>query len=164
MQLVEIARWTLKYDQEATRNAFSHVKGGSPESCGCADCLNFAAARDRAYASDALKIFEMLGIDSHKESEIWHTHRDESGLHHYGGFFHFVGTIESGTDAIQSVNGVWPKPGFIGTYDLKSIGDDFRFGFTSHVVLVPKLFTGRPVTQLEFQTKVPWLIDIREST
>jgi hypothetical protein len=57
------------------------------------------AARHQAYPSEALAIFEQLGIDNRKESEIWHTHRDEFGLHHYGGFFHLVGTIESGKDA-----------------------------------------------------------------
>jgi hypothetical protein len=118
--------------------------------------MNFIAARDRAYPSQALTIFDQLGIDRSKESEIWHTHRDESGLHHYGGFFHFVGAIDSGKDAMQMVKGH-------GTYDLEPIGDEFEFGFTSHTALVPEPFAGAQVVQLEFQTRIPWVLNMPES-
>ena len=155
MQLITIGRWSIRCDPETTRGAFLRVSKGSPESCGCGDCLNFAAARDRAYPSQVLAIFEQLGIDSRKESEVWHTHRDESGLHHYGGFFHFVGAIESGKEAIQMVNGH-------GTFDWETIGDDFEFGFTSNTALVLKSFANSSVVQFEFQTKLPWLLNIRE--
>src|SRR5258708_7664763 len=121
MEVAHIGKWTIQCDPEATRQAFSQVPLGSPESCGCADCLNFAASRDRAYPSEALSILDQLGIDSHKESEIWHTHRDESGLHHYGGFFHFVGTIQSGRDVMVKMNGY-------GTYDFEAIGEHFEWG------------------------------------
>ena len=156
MKTIAIRRWIVQTDLEATRTALSNRPLGSPESCGCSHCLNFAAARDRAYPSEVLAIFEQLGMDSHKESEIWHYCREESGLHHYGGFFHFVGIIESGKDAKQMVNGH-------GIFDLELIGDDFEFGLTSNVALVPKSFAGARVVQLEFQTKIPWVLDIPES-
>lgn len=157
MRLVQVARWKLRCDPEATRRAFSDVSVGSPERCGCEHCLNFADARNQAYPPEALAIFEQLGIDSCKESEIWHTHRDEFGLHHYGGFFHLVGVIESGKDAIQIVGGH-------GTFDLESIGNDFEFGFTSNTdaPAAPGPFKGNAVLRLEFQTKVPWLLDSPE--
>ena len=156
METIAIRRWILQTDLEATRTAVSSRPLGSPETCGCSDCLNFAAARGRAYPSEVLAIFEKLGIDSHKESEIWHYCREDSGLHHYGGFFHFVGAIENGKDAKQMVNGHV-------TFDLEQIGDDFEFGLTSNVALVPKAFAGAHVVQLEFQTKIPWVLDIPES-
>ena len=112
MQTIAIRRWKLQSDPEATRRAFADMPTGAPESCGCGDCLNFAAARDRAYPSEVLTIFEQLGIDRSKESEIWHTHSDALGLHHYGGFFHLVGAIEEGKDAMVMVNGH-------GTYTLR---------------------------------------------
>lgn len=155
MEVVNIGRWKLKCDAEATRKAFSGVSIGSPESCGCGECLNFAAARDRAYPPEVLAIFEQLGIDHRKESEIWHTHRDESGLHHYGGFFHFVGSIESDQDAKRMINGV-------GTFELEPIGEHFEFGFTSDAALLPESFVGKEITQLEFQTKVAWVSDEKE--
>ncbi len=155
MEVANIGRWKLRYDAEATREAFSTMLMGSPESCGCAECLNFAAVRDRAYPPDALAIFERLGINPRKESEIWHTHRDESGLHHYGGFFHFVGSIENGGDAKRMVNGA-------GTFDLAPIGENFEFGFTSDAALIPESFAGKEVAQLEFQTKVAWVLNEKE--
>jgi len=155
MEVVNIGRWKLKHDAEATREAFSGVPVGSPESCGCAECLNFAAVRDRAYPPEALAIFERLGIDPCKESEIWHTHRDELGLHYYGGFFHFVGSIESGEDAKRMVNGV-------SAFELEPMGENFEFGFTSDAALIPKSFAGKEVAQLEFQTKVVWVLDGEE--
>jgi hypothetical protein len=150
MEVVNIGRWKLRCDAEATVRAFSGVLIGSPESCGCAECLNFAVVRDRAYPLEALALFEQLGIDPLKESEIWYTHCDESGLHHYGGFFHFVGSIESGEDPKRMVNGV-------GTFELESIGEYFEFGFTSDAALIPESFAGKEVAQLEFQTKVAWV-------
>lgn len=156
MQLIQIGRWNLRCDPDATRKAFSSMESGSSERCRCADCLNFAAVRDRAYPPEALAIFKKLGIDSQKESEIWHTHRDEFGRHHYGGFFHLVGIIEGGKDAIQTVDG-------FGAFDLESIGNDFEFGFTSKPGPVPSPFLAGPFVRLEFQTRVPWVLAITES-
>lgn len=156
MESVHIGRWQIKCDFEATRRTFSEIHLGSPEACGCGSCLNFVANRDKAYPSETLFIFERLGIDFRKESEIWHSYRDESGLHHYNGFFHFVGFIESGKNvAIQVVNGY-------SDYDFESVGEYFRYGFTSDAQLIPECFTGEQVTQLEFETKIPWVLNITE--
>ena len=156
MEILNIGRWNLRCDRDATRAAYSDVPLGSPESCGCEHCLNFAAARNQAYPSEALAIFEQLGIDAHKEAEIWYTHRDESGLHHYGGFFHFIGAIESGRDAKRVIaDGV-------GTFDLESIGEYFEYGFTSDAALIAESFVGKEIVQLEFQTKVPWVLNTPE--
>jgi hypothetical protein len=156
METIVIRRWILQTDPEATRVAFSDVPTGSPESCGCGDCLNFVAARDRAYPPEALAIFEQLGIDRSKESEIWHNYRDASGQHHYGGFFHFVGALEGGKDAMVMINGH-------GTYDLERIAEEFDFGLTSNVALVPAAFGENQIVQLEFQTRIPWVLNTPES-
>jgi hypothetical protein len=155
MEVLNIGRWNLRCDRKATQAAYSGVHQGSPESCSCKHCLNFVSARNLAYPPEALAIFEQLGIDSRKESEIWHTYRDESGVHHYGGFFHFIGSIESGADAKQITSGV-------STFDLESIGEYFEFGFTSDAQLIPESFVDQRVTQLEFQTKVPWMLEMPE--
>jgi hypothetical protein len=156
METAQISRWKIQCDSDATREAFSRVAIGSPERCACADCVNFAAARSRAYPSEVLSVFDQLGIDSRKESEIWHTHRDANGLHHYGGFFHFIGVIESGRDAKQKTNRHV-------TFDFECIGEHFEWGLTSNVALVPRTFANASVTQLEFATQIPWVIDTLES-
>jgi hypothetical protein len=156
MDIAQIGRWKIQFDREATREAFLSLPMGSPESCGCGDCVNFAASRDRAYPSLVLSIFNQLGIDSHKESEIWHTHRDENGLHHYGGFFHFIGTIEIGRDVMVKMNGH-------GTYAFETIGEHFEWGLTSHTALVPDSFADSPVTQFDFAARIPRVIEMPES-
>ena len=73
-----------------------------------------------------------------------------------GGFFHLVGLIEGGKDALHMVHET-------GTFDLESIGNDFEFGFTSKPAPVPSPFVASPFVRLEFQTRVPWVLDMTES-
>ena len=68
----------------------------------------------------------------------------------------FVGAIEGGKDAMVMVNGH-------GTYDLERIGEDFDLGFTSNIALVPTAFGDNPIVQLEFQTRIPWVLNTPES-
>jgi hypothetical protein len=117
--------------------------------------LNFAAARFQAYPSQARALFEQLGIESSKEAETWRMCRDEKGLHLYGGFFHFVGSIESGKDAVVFVNQT-------GTFELEKINESFEYGFTSNVHLLPTSFEGNQVVQLEFQTRTTWVLNAAE--
>ncbi len=49
-----------------------------------------------------------------------------------------------------------------GTYDLERIGKDFDFGLTSNVALVPTPFGENPIVQLEFQTRIPWVLNTPE--
>lgn len=154
-EIVNIGRWKIKFDREATLAAYSGVSLGSPESCGCEDCLNLVAARSQAYAPEAMAIFEQLGIDHTKEAETWRMCREESGLHLYGGFFHFIGSIESGKDAVVFINQT-------GTFDLEKLGDYFEYGFTSNVHLLPESFAGKEIVQLEFQTRTAWVIKTEE--
>jgi hypothetical protein len=155
MEVITIGRWRLRSYREQTLEAFAKIRTGSPEECGCEDCQNFIAVRHKAYPFAALAIFARLGIDPVKEAEIWHTHRDESGNHHYGGFFHFVGVIESGKDAKETVNGV-------GCFDLERSEGSFEFGFTSDAHLIPESFADKQLVQLEFQTLVPWVLNAKE--
>ena len=39
----------------------------------------------------------------------------------------------------------------------------FEIGFTAHVSLLPAPFAAQPATQLEFQTRVAWVIPEAES-
>ena len=100
----------------------------------------------------------MLGIDYQKAAEVYQTHRDDSGLHHYGGWFHFVGEIKSGADAWQQVGK--DLNSFSG--HLERFTDSFSIGFTSRLALVRKPFQGKPLVQLEFAVQVPWVISDAE--
>lgn len=155
LEIANFGNWRVKFDCEATRAAFSAVSQGAAESCGCEDCLNFAAARLQAYPPEVLAMFERLGIDFSKEAENWRVCREESGLHLYGGFFHFIGSIEDGKDAFTWINQT-------GTLELEKTNSYFEYGFTSHVNLLPESFAGENIVQIEFQTRIPWLIEAKE--
>jgi hypothetical protein len=142
-------------DREATEAAFSKISLGSPETCECDYCRNLVAARDKAYPEEARRLFAQLGIDYRKETETWEWNRVSPKLHSYGGFFHFVGSIKSGAEAVQYVNGT-------GTFHLERIGENFEYGFSRVAALIEEPFKNQAVTQFEFTTLVPWVIEVPE--
>jgi hypothetical protein len=141
METIQLYRWILKSDPEATRKAYAALLRGWPEECGCKSCQNFIAARKFVYPAEALALFDRLGIAYNREAESYHNGRLESGLHSYGGWFHFVGTIEGGENNFEMV------------------GEHFSISFSTHTTLIPRAFGEQPVVQLEFQTEVPWVIE-----
>jgi hypothetical protein len=149
-----IARWQIDYDADATRACYAQVAQGSQVTCSCGDCRNFAAALEQAFPQQAREMLNRLGIDHSKPAEVYTTGRVDSGLHQYGGWFHFVGCIESGTDAWRQVD----KDGKSFTGELEPFADHFEFGITSRVALLPEPFHGQSVVQLEFQTQIPWVL------
>jgi hypothetical protein len=149
MEQVLFGRWRLQCDREGTREAFARIEIGGPEACGCCHCRNFAAARSQVYPAEVLSLFEGLGIDSRKEREVYHLTPLESGLHLYGGWFHFVGRIEE-------------EGKELGKFDMESTGP-FKLFFHEKPALVPESFEGLPLVQLEFEAQVPWVIEEHEA-
>ena len=149
-----VARWQIEYDPDATRACYAQVAQGSQVTCSCDDCRNFAAALGQAFPLAARGVFDRLAIDQNKPAEVYTTGRVESGLHQYGGWFHFVGRIDSGADAWRQVD----KEGKSFTGELEPFADPFDIGFTSRVALLPEPFQGKPVVKLEFQTQIPWVL------
>ena len=68
-----------------------------------------------------------------------------------GGWFHFVGSIVAGEDVVTWVENS-------GTYQFEKLPSGCEFGFSAKLALVPKEFAGRSVVQLEFMTRVPWVL------
>ena len=159
MNTVKFARWELESDPLMTRDIFGRLLTGAPEACGCAPCRNFAASRNQAYPADVTRLFELLGIAMDREAEVYHTHRIAPGKHHYGGWFHFVGTIVRGSDAAKQIGttSAW-------SFDLEEVSPAFKMGFTRRIGLLKAPFKGHPIVQLEFQAEVPWLLSEPEPT
>jgi hypothetical protein len=156
MDIVRFGRWEVLCDSEATRTAYAGVFLGSPEECGCEPCQNFAASRGQIYTPNILALLRKLGISSNREAEIYHLARLASGRHLYGGWFHFVGSIQSGSDATKQIaENAWQP-------DLEEADRYFSVGFSSHLALVQKSFSGFPLVQLEFSAEVPWVISALE--
>ena len=152
MESIQFGRWQLSVDRDATRRAYAAVLKGGPEKCTCQPCLNFVTARAQVYPPEALELFNKLGISADREAEVYHMARLNSGKHFYGGWFHFIGTIESGADAAKPIReNVWQPV-------LEKITEDFSLGFSSRIGLLRKPFEGSPVVQVEFTANVPWVI------
>ncbi|MHB9092043.1 MAG: hypothetical protein ACYC7H_11555 [Chloroflexota bacterium] len=137
METATVGPWTLAYDADLTRQAYEGCIG-APEQCGCPSCLHFASARQYAYPSEARRLFEMLGINRSCEAEVYESGPTEQGERRYGGWFHFIGTVEGGREATQSY-----------------AGGRFVFWFIERSSLLRPSFAGYPVVQLEFETTVP---------
>ena len=110
------------------------------------------------YPANVRDLFEKLGIDLNREVEIYHMARLSSGKHLYGGWFHFVGSILSGSDAAKQVaENLWQP-------DLEGTDENFSLGFSTRLALVREPFAGLPLVQLEFTAKAPWVLTSTEPT
>ena len=147
MAVVQIGRWTVDVDVEATRAAYRQRTQGSPEECGCLECRNFAAARRQAYPAAVREALATLGVEPIREAEIFHLGPLDSGWHLYGGWFHVVGHLVEGADAKV------PLDVQTGTFDLEPMDEHFRFGITTDTVLVPRSFPSPPSSKWSFRRR-----------
>ncbi len=144
-----ISRWLIDHDPDATRRCVAQLSVGT--GCTCNECRNFDAAAGRTFGSDFLVLLDTLGIDPTKPAELCHYYREPTGLYVIGGRFHFVGSILAGEDAVH-----WEKNN--GTHRLEELAPGLQFGFTAGLLLVREVYDALPVVQLEFQTRVPWVL------
>ena len=136
----------LRCDPEATRRALDAVALAFPERCGCRDCLNFIAARERVYTSETVELLArplvQQGIAPGKEVEALRCHQLPNGLHRYEVWMHFAGTVLTAFDAAP-------------------------FEVAEHVSCwcsriatgpIERAFGDGPVAQVAFIADLPWLI------
>jgi hypothetical protein len=90
--------WEFTNDRTATIDAYARIERGGSDTCSCIGCRNFVAARDNVYPSEFIALLNSLGIDSRKDGEVYHNAQLSPGRHDYGGWFHFVGTLEKTGD------------------------------------------------------------------
>lgn len=120
MEQIRLGDQVIRFDRERTRQAYSSMKGGDAERCGCSYCLNFAAQRSTAYPEVFRLLLDRLGIDSEKEGEVYE-YGPEGSLRAYGGWLYFAGQlVHSGERLTDTGSGFqyWfadarnlPKPG-----------------------------------------------------
>jgi hypothetical protein len=144
-----VARWLIAHDPDATRRCYAQLPAGS--GCDCSSCRNFEAALGQTFPDEFLHLLGTLGVDPTKQAELCHYCREGSGLHLTGGWYHLVGSIVAGDDACRRENGA-------STFWFEEFRPGFEFGFSARLALVQHVFTGLPLVQLEFQTRVPWVI------
>jgi hypothetical protein len=103
-------------------------------------------------------MLRQLGISPPWEVEAYEMGRGSSGLHHYGAWFHFVGTIESGSDAWRSMD---DRPD-VRWANFERVSPTLSIGFHTNVVLVRSPFKGLPLVQLDVDVELPWVISAEE--
>jgi len=142
--LLRIGTAVVQFDREATARDYTAQSTGSPEQCGCLPCRNFTVARGVLYTAEERRLFDQLGIDWHKESEIYHNARLKSGRHLYGGWFNLEGRLVEGSGITL--------PGTLVT-DFTPTSLHFKVA----IGIVPNSFEGQLI-EIAFQAEVPWVI------
>ena len=119
----------------------------------CLHCRNYHAGGAVAYPAEVLDLYQDLGIDSRLPAEVMHCKQIAPGRHLYGGWFHFVGSIESGPDARRRLTET------VQTIDLEAVDSAFRIGFTAEPSIYFRAFVREPLVQIEFETEARWVLD-----
>ncbi len=156
MKLCRFGKREFLCDPEATRCAYEAIKSGASEECGCDECRNFATARGHAYSSDFLLLLRRLGIDFRREAEVYWQGPAGAGRHLYGGWFHFVGSLETKAHTGNAVAEDF------GNVDVERLEKESLVLFGAGGSLVRDAFAGQPVVQLEFEVEIPWVIEAAE--
>jgi hypothetical protein len=141
MDRMQLGDQIILYDQEQTLKAYSALKCGDAERCGCSYCLNFAAQRTTVYPEDFRQLLNQLGIDPEKEGEVYEC-GPEGPLRVYGGWLYFVGElVQEGERMTDATTG-------------------FQFWIADAKGLPhPAVDFGKNVLAVEFITKLPWVIE-----
>ena len=145
-----LGRWELDIDPLRTAACFARYPKDA--ACTCAGCRNFRALGEHAFPVEFRAVATELGIDVTKPAELGHY--DEGGARRsLDGWFHLVGNIVGGRDAWRQVGAMaW-------TADTEPLLGLTGLGFTDRIALLPEAFEDQSVVQLEFQTKVPWVLE-----
>ena len=147
---LSINQWEVAADVEATRDVYERTSRRSPTDCTCAYCRNFAALGDSAFPPSFQELAGTLGIDYRKAVEIveWGDFRD--GQTGYGGWFHFVGTIQAGpTEEWSGACSQWPW------YELTH---DFKIVLCASRRQAFSEFDDHHLVQIDFQTRKRWVL------
>ena len=139
-------QWQYTVDVAATTEAYARAPHGDAQRCRCSTCRNFISIRDTVLPNEFRNFLLSLGIDPLKEGEVYHTGRRAPTSHFYGGWYHFVGSLDA-------------------------TGDFAPVRYTDHFIsymcrrsapCLPAL-DGLKLVQLEFVVEnVPWVIDEEE--
>lgn len=144
MKSLIVQDWLVEIDPEQTREYYRQWRT-SP--CECLYCRNYRQAC-ATLPQPVEEFLALLGVDLLKGGEVFELGAFEDETHRYGGFYHLCGRILEGPVDCKAD---WDR--------IKRVEiDNFRFGFSADLELVPGDFPA-PVIQLEFEARLPWLLE-----
>ena len=132
---LQIGGYEIEFDRDATAACYSRFRVPGPESCGCAYCRNWIAARKDVLPAEFHELLSQFGIPANGEIEVWET-PGQTQPHFYCGWYYIVGHILCGELAR--------------TFNIGSLHLSFA---PKAVYLVPQ-FEGQPVCELDFHTEI----------
>ena len=96
MTMTEITykSWKFQVNKELTASTYASVAKGSAYEEESIEGVNFSKQKEKVYPKEIIALFEQLGIDYKKETEVSHHLNLENGMHVYTGWFHFKGSFE----------------------------------------------------------------------
>jgi len=139
----EFGQWKYGVDRAATIAAYAAAQHGWVDGCDCVQCRNFRLARGQAFPAAFLALLDELGIDPAKDAEVYYIGRHAPGCYRYGGWFHFIGTLDQ-----------------TGDFPMVELAPGFS-AFLCRAAF-PRLHSlkEKPAVQVEFMADaVPWLLD-----
>jgi hypothetical protein len=140
--------WKYSVDRQATVAAYQLAERGGCDTCDCIYCRNFRLARKHVFPPEFLTLLEQLGIDPWKEGEAYHNARLAPGRHHYGGWFHFVGSLDAKADSPYVI-----------------LPDGFESWIQAESAPCLASLKGLPLVEVDFLCDaVPWLLDEPEQS
>ena len=123
-----------------TVKAYSSVDLGGAGACTYNGCRNFVVVRDRVFPARFISFLDSLGVDPCKDGEVCHNALLAPGQHDYGGWFHFVGSLDR-----------------TGDFAPVDFGDGFTAWLSRRGAPALPALKDLPLVQLEFHaTHVPW--------
>lgn len=139
---MQLGEWQFTCDRSITVAAYARAAPGGANTCACDGCRNFVLVRDRVYPRTFVSFLESIGVDPHKDGEVYHTGEISLGNHHYGGWFHFVGSLEK-----------------TGDFPYVEMGLGFKVALCRRSAPGLAALKDLPLVQIELQAeRVPWVL------
>ncbi len=143
--------WLVSVDRDATTAAYAALPAwGGLFGCDTPLCENFRHAYGLLPPA-FLSVLITMGVDPTKPAELYDVEPPQGDLCLCGGWYHAVGELLSGRDALQ--------PGQLNRYEviLREVTAGFRMGITARLAALPGSFPA-PALQIEFWGQIPWVI------
>jgi hypothetical protein len=143
LTMSDFDEWKYRADRDATILAYARTERGGADTCNCAGCRNFRTARADYFPPEFITLLDQLGIDPRKDAEVHHNARIAPRRHDYGGWYHFIGTLDE-----------------IGASSPVKLGANFTVWMCPASAPGLPSLDGEQLVQLEFHAEaVPWLLD-----
>lgn len=153
MTILKLGPWTADINVEKTRAAYANFAAEAFAPCACPSCRNWRLVHDQAFPTAFRDFLYSAGIDENLEAESLDLGRGDDGLHKYiGAFYVFCFNLHGptargrkGEELADCFFEGWPNFS-------AALSADPEWGLKLHFQ------EGSDLMQVEFSSRVPWLL------